>query len=346
MSAFDPILGHERVLAPLRRALAEGRLHPSLLFHGPEGVGKRLAAFAIAAALNCTVRAGEGCGECSSCRRTLKGYGEDRLKSPDQNRAAAHHADVLYYAPRRRQIQIEQILDLCREAGFRPFEGKRRIFIIDPAERMNREAANALLKTLEEPPAGAVLILISSQPDALPATIRSRCQAIRFAPLPREELAALLTRQGRAEAERLAALADGSVGRALAIDLEAHDEGRARLVAFLEACGEPRGALAALGLAQEIGADAETFDRAADLLTSILRDLAVVAIGGPEARSLRHPDLGALLLRLAPRLAAEVPGTLDRIEEARRRVRGNVAPRLAAEAILAHLARSVPPNVG
>jgi len=339
MSVFDPIIGHDRALAPLRRALAADRLHSSLLFHGPEGVGKRLSAFALAAALNCAQPEAEGCGECSSCRRTLKGYGEERLKSPDQNRAPAHHADVLYYAPRRRQIQIEQILDLCREAGFRPFEGRRRIFIIDPAERMNREAANALLKTLEEPPPGAVLILISAQPDALPATIRSRCQAIRFTPLPREELAALLTRQGRAEAERLAALADGSVGRALAIDLVEHDAIRGRLVAFLEACGEPGGPLAALGLAQEIGADAETFDRTTELLTSLLRDLAVVAVGGTAASSLRHPDLGALLLRLAPRLAAGVPETLDRIEEARRRVRGNVAPRLAAEAILSRLAR-------
>jgi DNA polymerase-3 subunit delta' len=342
MSAFDTIIGHARALAPLRRALAEERLHPSLLFYGPDGVGKRLSAFALAAALNCAQPAAEGCGECSSCRRTLKGYGEERLKSPDQNRAPAHHADVLYYAPRRRQIQIEQIMDLCREAGFRPFEGRRRIFIIDPAERMNREAANALLKTLEEPPSGAVLILITSQPDALPATIRSRCQAIRFTPLPREELAALLARQGRPEAERLAALADGSVGRALDIDLAAHDETRRRLVAFLEACGEPGGMLAALGLAQEVGADAETFDRATDLLTVLLRDVAVVAVHGPAASSLHHPDLGALLRRLAPRLAAGVPESLDRIEEARRRVRGNVAPRLAAEAILSRLARSIP----
>lgn len=342
MSVFDPIVGHARALTALRRALAESRLHPSLLFHGPDGVGKRLSAFALAAALNCARAEAEGCGDCSSCRRTLKGYGEERLQSPDQNRAPAHHADVFYYPPRRRQIQIEQILDLRREAGFRPFEGRRRIFIIDPAERMNREAANALLKTLEEPPAGCVLILITAQPEALPATIRSRCQATRFTPLAREDLAALLSRQGRPEPERLAALADGSVGRALAIDLAAHDEIRGRLVAFLESCGQSDGPLAALGLAQELGADAETFDRTTDLLTSLLRDLAVVAVGGPAVNSLRHPDLGERLQRLAPRLAPSVPDTLDRIEEARRRVRGNVAPRLAAEAILGRLARLAP----
>ena len=86
-SVFDAIVGHERALAPLRRGVADGRLHPSLLFHGPEGVGKRLAAFALAAALNCARPDAAGCGECSACRRILKGHEEARLKSPEQRRA-------------------------------------------------------------------------------------------------------------------------------------------------------------------------------------------------------------------------------------------------------------------
>ena len=163
---FDSIVGHARTLDTLRRAAAEDRVPPSLLFHGPDGVGKRLTVFALGAALNCPDSPGAGCGECSACRRIRRGYDETAVKGVDARRAPGHHGDVLYYPPRRRQILIEQIHDLRREAGFRPFEGRRRLFVIDPADRMNREAANALLKTLEEPPPSACLVLLSSKPGA------------------------------------------------------------------------------------------------------------------------------------------------------------------------------------
>ncbi len=103
---FDAIVGHDRVLGPLRRAALQDRLHPSLLFHGPEGVGKRLSAFCLAAALNCFEAPGRGCGECAPCRRILRGHEEIRLKAPEERRARSHHADVLYYPPRRRQSPL------------------------------------------------------------------------------------------------------------------------------------------------------------------------------------------------------------------------------------------------
>ena len=337
---FDRIIGQDRVLGPLRRAAAAGRLHPSLLLHGPEGVGKRLAAFALAAALNCAKSPGEGCGDCPPCRRILKGYGETKLKGTDARRAPGHHADVLYYPPRRRHILIEQVQDLCREAGFRPFEGRRRVFLLDPAERMTREAANALLKTLEEPPPSLTLILLTTNPDALPATIRSRCQSVRFAPLSVEDLAGLLMEQGRAgqEAARLARLAAGSVGRALGIDLAAHDALREKVLEVLERADEDGGLLAALSLAAEAGADAVSFDELCGMLASVLRDTALLHDGAP-AEALVHADLADRLRRLAGRHGASVPEAIDRLEDGLRRTRGNVNPRLAAEAILVPLVR-------
>jgi len=297
---FDSIVGHERILRTLRRAAAEDRLPSSLLFHGPDGVGKRMTAFALAAALNCTGAPADGCGECPACRRILKGYGETKLKGSDAKRAPGHLADVLYYPPRRRQIRIDQVHDLRREASFRPFEGRRRVFMVDPADRMNREAANALLKTLEEPPASACLglVLLTASPGALPATIRSRCQSYRFAPLAPETLAALLVERGRgaAESERLARVAGGSVGNALAIDLAAHDALRERVLVVLEAGPDADGWLAALGLAAEAGADAESFEEMGRMLTSVLRDLALVRdgrSGSGSARERRRPSIAS-----------------------------------------------------
>jgi DNA polymerase-3 subunit delta' len=337
VSPFDRIVGHERALGPLRRALAEGRLHPALLFHGPEGVGKRLAAFALAAALNCPEAPGEGCGACPSCRRVLEGHALRDLASAGEKRAPGRHADVLFYPPRRRQILLEQIQDLCREAGFRPFEGRRRVFLVDPADRMNREAANALLKTLEEPPGSTCIVLITASPDGLPPTIRSRCQAVRFAPLPVDDLAALLAREGRpaGEARRLARLASGSVGRAAGIDLAAHDALRERTLAALEPGGD--GLLRALGLAAEAGAAAGPFEDLAAMLASLLRDLALLQEGAADD-ALVHDDVADRLRPLAGRLGPGAPAMLDRVEEAVRRTRGNVNPRLAAEAILLPLA--------
>ena len=334
---FDSIRGQDRVLAPLRRNLAQDRMHPSLLFHGPDGVGKRRTAFALAAALNCAAAPNRGCGTCSSCQRVLRGYDEKKVKGADGRRATGHHADVLYYPPKRRQIVIDQIQDLCREAAFRPFEGRRRVFLVDPADRMNREAANALLKTLEEPPPSACIVLLTANRDALPATIRSRCQAVRFAPLALEELTTLLQDEGHdaATAERLARLAGGSVGRALEVDLEDHD---ARLEAALGTL-EAGDLLHALQLAGRAGADVEAFEECCRILTTVLRDLALLHEGA-HPDQLVHAHIAGRLQALADRYGARAPREIDRLEEALRFTRGNVNARLAAEAVLIPLVTS------
>src|ERR1043166_7003906 len=192
---FSNLIGNDEAKDTLRRLLSSGRLPRSLLFTGESGIGKKLFALELAKALNCRNRQGvEACDECSSCKRISRSsfppFGDD-----DEDKARmvwSEHADVAMVRPYKQIIRVGPIRELEREANFRPFEGAARIFIIEDADHMNEQSANALLKTLEEPEPTTHLILTTTNPMALPATIRSRCHAIRFAPVPASEIEALL----------------------------------------------------------------------------------------------------------------------------------------------------------
>jgi DNA polymerase III subunit delta' len=213
---WHSVRGHDRVLEDLRRTLAQGRFPHAFLFAGPEGVGKRTFARTLAQALLCE-RAREAdldpCEACPSCLQVKAG----------------NHPDVLEVErpEDKHELPIRVICDLCLDLGLKPMRGTRRIAIVNDADDLNDEASNAFLKTLEEPPPGAVLILIGTSAEVQLDTIISRCRVVRFDPLPPAELAALLREQGvtsdPAEADRLAQLGEGSVGRAIGLanpDLE------------------------------------------------------------------------------------------------------------------------------
>lgn len=199
--------GHDRVVESIRRAIRGGRLPHALLFVGPEGVGKLAFALRLAQALLCE-RVPEAelapCGECPGCVQVLGGTHPDLLR-------VARPED-------KHELPIRVIRDLCLDLGLKPARGGRKVAIVDDADDMNDEAANAFLKTLEEPPERSVLILIGTSAELQLDTIISRCRVVRFDPLPSDELAALLVEQGVAAsaqgAERLAALGEGSVARA------------------------------------------------------------------------------------------------------------------------------------
>ena len=164
---FRDILGHRRLVALLARSIRQDSLPPSLVFAGPDGIGKRLTALATAQALNCPNRpettAGPGidaCGVCPTCARIARGV----------------HPDVLLVEPGETgSIKIDSVRDIIDRAAYRPFEGRRRVVIIDEADALVAAAQNALLKTLEEPPPSSVFMLITSRPDMLLPTVRSRC---------------------------------------------------------------------------------------------------------------------------------------------------------------------------
>ena len=206
------IIGHRRLTALLARAIERESLPPTLLFAGPSGVGKWAVAVATAQAVNCLqpVRstgdlAIDSCGECRSCDRIGRGV----------------HVDVMRLEPdERASIKIDLVREVLSKTGYRPFEGRKRVVLIREADTLETQAQNALLKSLEEPPAGTMFILTSAVPGMLLPTVRSRCMRLRFGRLTSAEVASALIRDhdySDVDAKQTAPIADGSIGQALAL---------------------------------------------------------------------------------------------------------------------------------
>jgi DNA polymerase-3 subunit delta' len=361
---FQDILGQRPALDLLRRALREGRLPHALLFQGPEDVGKATVARTLAAALMCAqVKDGDPCGRCDACRRVGAGVHPDLLvvtrlpRKPGGRRDAEDHeedeesgeaespaAGRRGGADLKREIVVEQIRELCEHAAFAPREGSRRVFVVDPADRMNRSAQNALLKTLEEPPGRALLVLVTARPHLLLPTVRSRCLPVRFAALPVPELAEALRRRGMGAAEALsrAALAAGAPGRALTEDVDARRQMRDALLVALEKASQGPSALADLpSLVQTFAPkdDEDVFLERLDLTAALLRDAARAAIGGAAQTPLVHADQEARLRALGARLGgARLAGLLTALERVRGDLRFYVNRTLVAESLLAAVA--------
>jgi DNA polymerase III subunit delta' len=205
--SFAEVVGHAKQLETLRAALSSRRLHHAYLFLGPEGVGKRTVAVALAKAIHCDESNGDSCGRCVNCARI------DDANHPDVR--------VVEALSGKKEISIQQIREIERELRYRSFSGKRKIAIVDPAAMMNPSAQNALLKTLEEPPEDSLIILIAPNAGGLLPTLRSRCLRLSFAPLPRAEVAAFLQNKRGIkveDAEFLAAMGMGSIGVAVSLD--------------------------------------------------------------------------------------------------------------------------------
>lgn len=205
--SWGSVRGHDRIVAGLRQSMAQGRFPHAFLFVGPEGVGKRLFALTLAQALLCERRVEEAldpCGSCPSCLQVEAGTHPDLL--------------VVQKPEDKHELPISTIRDLCLSLSLKPMRGLRRIAIVDDADDLSEEAANAFLKTLEEPPPGSVLILIGTSAELQLDTVVSRCRVVPFEPLSESDLAAVLQEQGIAsdaeEAARLAQWGEGSVQRA------------------------------------------------------------------------------------------------------------------------------------
>ncbi len=232
----------------IRRALGEGRVHHAYLFDGPDGVGKELAAFALAQALVCespTNRA-EACGACSACTRAVVDPKTSLPKHPDivvLERGLYEPAQLGRRTPETQDLSIDQVRTLVlSHASYAPHEGRARVFIVRRAEELSTAAANALLKTLEEPIQRMHFVLVSSQPDALLPTILSRVQRVRFGHLPDALVSELLAARGVTSevAERVTPLAGGSMDVALGLCDEEATEAREAFVArALEAIDAP-----------------------------------------------------------------------------------------------------------
>lgn len=320
----SPLLGHDRIVQALRHARGRGRLGHALLFLGPEGVGRETCARALAAGLLCdadTVAPPFGCGECRACRRVMQGGHPDlQWLMPEAEAAARGLLEVDGKRQPSREIRVAQVRDLTRTMRMKPYEGRARVALVLEAHRMNANAANALLKTLEEPGEHSLLILTAPHERAVLPTIASRCQRITFGPLPEAIVRAVLERLGVGDAAERANLANGSVADALRLDpkfvTEATEETSLLRVLLSGSTG------ARLDAAEALGKDRGEVDRA---LVHVQRHLAI------ELRQLAAAsatDLEALGER---RRRAEL---LRAIEEARGALRNNAQVQLTLESLL------------
>ncbi|MBN1206032.1 MAG: DNA polymerase III subunit delta' [Myxococcaceae bacterium] len=332
------VVGQPRAIDALQAALRSGAVHHAYLFAGPEGVGKELAAVGLAQALTCPEQPEVGCGTCASCLRVAKGLHPDvTWVMPDEERVArglAGRSD--FTGTPSRDLRVEQIRQLQERLALRGLESRRKVALIVSAHRMNDQAQNAFLKTLEEPPAETTLILIAASMDRLLPTIRSRCSKVYFGPLPVELVAQRVQQERRLDpqtAALAAVMAGGSLGRALSLDVEGLARRKEILTRF-EAL-RPEELLPVLRFAEEYGGSREDAEQALMLLSLWTRDVALMKAG---AEGLANLDLKELARETAARTPeAELHRRSALIDRAQAALQRNGSPRLQLERMLLEL---------
>jgi DNA polymerase III subunit delta' len=326
---FATIRSQPTAVETLRRALALERVHHAYLFDGPDGVGKERTAFGMAQALVCERRArgsSDACGACSACARAVPRAGEGRPIHPDVvvlERGLYEAAAIGRRSPETQDISIDQVRTLVlARAAFPPYEARAKVFIVRRAEELSPAAANALLKTLEEPGARTHFVLLSSSADALLPTIRSRTQRVRFGALPDDVVTELLAERGveRERGTEIARLAGGSMVSALVLSdaeasaqrdefishamraLDARDLGPALELAEEAKKGDKQATIGHLeALAGAFGAQARatvaTMDRRAGV-AAVRHGLAVTAVEQIEANAAVQLAVEAMLMKM------------------------------------------------
>jgi DNA polymerase-3 subunit delta' len=332
-------VGHGAALAALDRAVQDGSPAHAYVFSGPEGVGKRTVALEFAAALNCTAPSDKPCGACRPCLDTLAGRHPDvELVEPGGLCDEPEHRD---HADSR-DLRICQVRRLERVLSLSPYGGGRRVAIIDAADTLRTEAANAFLKTLEEPPANTVIILLVERDERLPETVLSRCQKLAFHRLERSAIeGALLARDVDAvTAERIASAAAGRLGWALrAVDDASLLEERGRVLETVRRVAHA-GRFERFAWARDAegrGSDArERYLRELDLWEGWWRDVLTTASGGSEG--LINRDYASDLVAEGTLYsAAEIVSFLKALLRTREYLQQNVDAQLALENLMLDL---------
>jgi DNA polymerase-3 subunit delta' len=358
---FDDYLGNARIVAALRRMLADGRLPQALLFAGPKGVGKFTLATLLARAANCERGLGQLCGRCSTCRAlaALEDI-EEMARVGRQERGSASpeevplilrpHPSVTVLVPDTDYIRVSQMRYVVCEAYAAPTAGRRNFFLFDQADRLRHDFADTLLKVLEEPPPRTSLVLVTDSPFSLRPTVRSRCVTLWFAPLRREEVLTGLQEHRpawkKAERELAASVAAGSLGVALGLDLEHYRKQRAYALTVLraalaenlspqqlfEATSVLAGKAARFGEDEPAPEGRKGFEISLDILYSLLTDSVYLKVGVPDV-GLRHPDLREELRPLSQRIEwTRLVRLIEQLDEVWRAQRRNLNRQLALDA--------------
>ena len=329
---FRDLIGQHHARLVLQRALESGKISHAYLFVGPTGVGRLAAARALAQALLCAAGGDDACGVCGPCRKVAGGTHPDlRIIAPGRTETGAE----------RRAVAIDQVRDLKREAAYPPYEGKWKIFIVEDTEQMRAEAANSLLKVLEEPPPRIVIILLSESTEALLPTLVSRAQLVRFTLVSANEIADALTIRAGVPAERarfLAAMAGGRVGAALA-SAGAGEEAFRRREDVLRTLDAIEGGDVIVGLdaAEAIARQKDEIERWLDIALLWFRDLAIWQAVGDPALLTNLDQRGKVAERARRARPEDLTQTMDAIEQAKAALRRNINPRLVLETLFTQL---------
>lgn len=327
------MVGQEMALASVKGALAEGRLAHAYIFAGPASVGKATLALKLAQALNCT-GAEPPCGECISCRRIEQGlHADTQVIGIEADGDRAHKV-----------IRIQQVREIERVVSLRPYEGVRRVVIVDPADGLNEEAQNAFLKTLEEPPDDVIFVLVTTNEGALLDTIRSRCRRVEFATLSAEAIESALRERGTPgdRAALLARLAQGKIGWAIkavsdpAVLVER--DGKFRAMLHILGSGTHERFAQANNLAMAFSRDRSAVMDMLDLWLEWWRDVLLIQAGceGQVVNAHLTAELKAIAYE------GTLPSTVDVIEAVRStktQLARNANARLALEVLLLDLPR-------
>jgi DNA polymerase-3 subunit delta' len=380
-TSLHPLCGHEAERRVLARAHREGTLPSALLLYGTRGVGKQRLALWIAQLVLCESPAEEPCGRCHSCRLALalqhpdihwhfplerpKGVSGDRLGDALEDERAKALAER-----RRAPIRFDKLTEpagiylaavqtLRRRAYTRPAMAREQVFVVGDADALvtqeaSQEAANAILKLLEEPPAASRFILTSSEPGRLLPTVRSRMVPLHVGRLPPDLVRRFLVQAGfePGPAERAARLGEGSIGRALGFLPDANEDGAVHLEALRVRALEILGATLAPGRSDAFRlamtfppTGARALTDLLDFVEAAFRDLAAIATGVPERAV--NPEAAGLLARSHARTAidpTDAARTLMVIDRARELARGNVNPQLLIAGLIEELRRTLAPS--
>ena len=332
------VIGQDRVVSLLQRSLEKGSLAHAYLLVGPPHVGKMTLAINLAQALNCQATE-RPCGECLSCQKI----------------ASANHADVQVIGlvpgenssetKLRTEISIDQIRQMQHSASLPPFEGRCKVFIIDGAELLSNEAANCLLKTLEEPVGKIIFVLLTTNERLLPATVISRCQRLELPPLAATEVEATLNSRWGVEPQKarlLARLSHGCLGWALSAAhngglLERRAERMDRLLNVIDADCEERFAYATQ-LAAQFSQNRGLVQEILDLWLDYWRDLLLIKAGCDD--TITNADMLATLVDQAKGYSlVQVKSFINSLQAAEEQLRQNANPRLVLEVLMLSIPR-------
>jgi len=337
---FDNFWGNAAVTHPIEQMIAQDRLAQTLLFAGPEGVGKATLARRLGARLLPRPAAIEQDDLSLEANQEIvaareKWAAEKRNEDP---LLFSSHPDFITFAPDGplRQITIQQARELKERAPFLPLQGSRRVFLIDHVDRANDQAANSLLKTLEEPPPHLVLIMTAENAYDLLPTIRSRAVPFHFAPLAREEMEQFVHARGLDHPERRIALAAGSPGIAVSIDLDAYDKRRAAMLTLAKVAAGAASYSSWLPVSETIArSKSEKLELHLEALYGLLRDLLILRESGGE---IRNQDIRGDLETLAGKLEfAWIRRAVAQVDELVRLLRRNIQKSIALDALIANL---------